>query len=215
MPPPPPQWSFPGVAAPGSRSPTASGLHRPPPAAGDPARPWRLASPRLHAAHPLLAPAPPGRAVQTHRDAGTAWSTRAAGLRASGSRADRLCPRRCRRRLPPRSAGAFHCEPSGGPSSRLRSSSRGRGCQEGKHPGIPKERAGRRRPLPAPAPYSGTHAAAFQRTGVCLAYGGRPLPPDHRSWIPFSWTKSFKVPLHRVSAGKREFSRSLAKQALT
>lgn len=159
-----------GSGRPGRRAPAGRGLHRPPPAASGPARPRRHSSPRPHAARPLPAPAPPGRAVQTHRDAGAARRARAAGLRAAGSRADRLWPRR----LPPRSAGASHCEPSGGPSSRLRSSSRGRGCQEGKHPGIPEERAGRRRPLPAPAPCSPAHAATFQRTGVCLACGARP-----------------------------------------
>lgn len=212
MPPPPRRWSFPRVEAPGVSAPAASGLHHAPPVASVPGDPLGHASPRLHAARPLPAPAPPGRAVQTHRGAGAARSTRDAELRGAGSPADRLSPRRCRRGLPPCSAGASHCEPSSGPSSRLRSSSGRCGCQEGKHPGIPEERAGRRRPLPAPAPCSGAHAATFLRIGVCLADGSRPLPPDRRSLIPLSFTKWFKLPLHRVSAGKRELSRSLAKQ---
>lgn len=165
MPPPPTRRSF--LGDPDTRARSSRNQRPAPPSASckSSARARRHASSRPHAARPLPAPAPPGRAVQTHRDAGAARSTRAAGLRAAGSGADRLCPRR----LPTRSAGASHCEPSGGPSSGLRSSSPGRGCQEGKHPGIPEERAGRRRPLPTPAPSCRAHAGTFQRTGVCLA----------------------------------------------
>lgn len=176
-------------------------------------RPWRSSEAREPEAPrgppaPRTGPTRPGRAYSP----GRRGSSVQAGCRAAVFRADRLCPRHCRRRLPPCSAGASHCEPSGSPSSRLRSSSGGPGCQEGKHPGIPEERAGRRRPLPAPAPCSGAHATTFQRTGVCLAYGGRPLPPDRRILIPLCFTKWFHLPLHHVSASKREFSRSPAKQ---
>jgi hypothetical protein len=131
---------------------------------------------------PRTGPTRPGRTYSPGRRGSSVY----AGCRAAGSGADRLSPRHCRRRLPPCSARASHCEVSGGPSSRLRSSSGGRGCQEGKHPGIPEERAGRRRPLPAPAPCSGAHATTFPRTGVCLAYGGRPLPPDRSFLIPLT-----------------------------
>lgn len=75
---------LPGVEAPGLWAPAASGLHHAPPVAGVPGGPRRHESPRPHAARPLPAPAPPGRAVHTHRGAGAARSTRAAGLRDPG-----------------------------------------------------------------------------------------------------------------------------------
>lgn len=82
---PPPQRSFPGISATRRGTPAAGGLHHPRPTAGGPTRPRRHASPRPHAALPLPAPAPPGRVVQTHRDAGAAQSTRAARLQGCGT----------------------------------------------------------------------------------------------------------------------------------